>query len=79
MFERAGIAVNEALSTRSRPYQELGLADKNLSDDQIIELMADYPALLRRPILISTAGVLIGFNQSAYETLPAALNSSGED
>jgi Spx/MgsR family transcriptional regulator len=79
LFERAGITVSEALSTRSRPYQDLDLADKNLSDDQIIELMADHPALLRRPILVSKAGVLIGFNQGAYEALPAALSSTGED
>ena len=75
LFGRAGITVGEALSTRSRPYQDLALAEQQLSDDQVIDLMAEYPALLRRPLLISPAGTLIGFNQSAYEALPDALNS----
>ena len=79
LFERAGITVSEALSTRSRPYQDLNLAERQLSDDQIIELMSEYPALLRRPLLVSKAGTLIGFNQAAYEALPSALNSSGEE
>ncbi len=73
LFTRANIGVRDALSTRSRPYQDLKLADRDLSDDQIVELMAEHPALLRRPLLLSTAGTLIGFNQEAYEALPAAL------
>ncbi len=77
LFKRAGIAVSDALSTRSRPYQELRLSERRLSDDELIDLMSEHPALLRRPLLVSKAGVLIGFNQAAYEALPGALDSAG--
>ena len=79
LFDRAGISVTDALSTRSRPYLDLGLAGKQLSDDEIVNLMAEHPALLRRPLLVSKAGTLIGFNQGAYEALPSALHSVGKD
>lgn len=73
LFERAGVTVREALSTRSRPYLDLGLGEKTLSDGEIIDLMAEHPALLRRPLLLSREGTLTGFNQAAYEELAVKL------
>jgi arsenate reductase-like glutaredoxin family protein len=40
LLERAGLRVSEVLSTRSRVYNELNLAEKDLSDQEILELMA---------------------------------------
>jgi Spx/MgsR family transcriptional regulator len=79
LFERAGVTVRDVLSTRSRPYQDLKLAEQELSDAQIVELMAEYPQLLRRPLLLAPSGTVIGFNQGAYEALPASLALSGKD
>jgi regulatory protein spx len=78
LLDRAGLSVGDALSTRSRPYQELGLESKSLSDDEIIELMAEHPALLRRPLLVWSGGALVGFSQAAYEGLGVTLNDSGK-
>jgi regulatory protein spx len=79
LLARAGLSVQEALSTRSRPYQELGLANKTLPDDALLALMAEHPALLRRPLLVWSGGALVGFNQAAYEALGSTLNGSGKD
>lgn len=79
LLARAGLSVHDALSTRSRPYQEMGLASKQLSDDELIELMSEQPALLRRPLLVWSGGALVGFNQAAYEALGTTLNGSGKD
>lgn len=78
LLERAGLSVHDALSTRSRPYQDLGLASQLLSDDELVELMAKHPALLRRPLLVWSGGALVGFNQAAYERLGLSLNASGK-
>jgi arsenate reductase len=41
-----------ALLRRKEPvFRELGLADGNRSDDELIALMAEHPALLQRPIV----------------------------
>lgn len=65
LFERAGVTAKEVLSTRSRPYVDLGLAGRELSDDEIIALMAEHPALLRRPIVVKDGKSVIGFNRGA--------------
>lgn len=71
LFSRAGLTPGAVLSTRSRPYADLGLADRTLSDDEIIDLMAEYPALLRRPIVLRDGKALVGFNQGSLEALLA--------
>jgi arsenate reductase len=40
------------LLRKSEPvYKELGLADRELSDTELIELMVEHPDLLQRPIV----------------------------
>jgi len=40
------------LLRKSEPiYKELGLADRNLSDAELIALMVEHPDLLQRPIV----------------------------
>jgi arsenate reductase-like glutaredoxin family protein len=55
------------------------LAGTSLSDDELIALMAEHPALLRRPLLVWSGGALVGFNQAEYEALGSRLNGSGKD
>jgi regulatory protein spx len=69
LFARANLAPSEVLSKRSRPYAELGLVEKQLSDDEIIELMAQYPALIRRPIIVKDGQAVLGFNRTAIAAL----------
>src|SRR5215203_2448473 len=42
LFTRIGTSPRQMIATRSRPYRDLGLADKNLSDAEILVLMAEY-------------------------------------
>lgn len=69
LFARAALTPAEVLSRRSRPYADLGLVDKQMSDDEIIELMAQYPALIRRPIIVKDGQAVIGFNRAAIAAL----------
>ena len=69
LFARTGLDPRTVLSTRSRPYTELGLAGKDLSGSEIIELMSQYPALIRRPLTVKGDRAVIGFNRVAIEAL----------
>jgi arsenate reductase len=62
----------EALSKRSRAYKELGLADRELSDDDLLDLMVAEPTLIRRPIVIGRGGSSIGFNRAELDVLVQA-------
>ncbi len=46
-----GISPRELLRTGEPVYKELGLARRELSDDEIIRLMAEHPDLIQRPIV----------------------------
>ena len=46
-----GIAPRELLRTGEAVYRELGLGKRELTDDEIIRLMAEHPDLLQRPIV----------------------------
>jgi arsenate reductase len=39
------------LRTKEDIYQELGLAKKQLSDDELLDLMVKHPDLIQRPIV----------------------------
>lgn len=41
-------------------YKEAGLADSNLSRDQLIQAMVDHPILIERPIVIANGKAAIG-------------------
>jgi arsenate reductase len=50
LLDKMGIAPRELLRTREAAYKELGLKDSSHSDLELIELMAERPELMQRPI-----------------------------
>jgi Spx/MgsR family transcriptional regulator len=75
LFGKIGKTPGEMLSRRSVPYRSLGLADKDLDERGVIDLMAEHPALVRRPIIVVGNAVVVGFNRTALMQL---LNETGE-
>jgi Spx/MgsR family transcriptional regulator len=69
LLDSEGLKVSDVISTRSTPYKERGLADKDLSDDEILDLMIEDPRLLRRPMVISRDQVVIGHNEKKLREL----------
>ena len=59
------------LSPRSRPYRELGLADRAVSDDELLALMSEFPALIRRPLVAAGDRLLVGFDRPGLERIDA--------
>jgi len=51
LLKKMGIPARELLRTKEDVYKKLKLAEKNLSDDQLVDLMVKYPDLIQRPIL----------------------------
>jgi arsenate reductase len=51
LFLQAGLRPQDALRTKEPAYYEY-VAGKNLTDDQLIQVMADHIELLQRPIVV---------------------------
>lgn len=57
LIGRMGIAPRELLRRKGTPYDDLGLDDEALSDDQLIDAMMEHPVLINRPIVVTPQGV----------------------
>jgi len=51
-----GVPVRELLRTKEAAYQELGLADPQRSDAELLDAVARHPVLLNRPIVVTPKG-----------------------
>jgi arsenate reductase (glutaredoxin) len=51
LLKKAGLKARDLLRTTEGIYKKLKLADRELSDDEIVDLMVKYPDLIQRPIV----------------------------
>lgn len=51
LLRKMRIKASELLRTKEPIYKELKLAEKKLSEDELIDLMAKHPDLIQRPIV----------------------------
>lgn len=56
MIADSGLSVREAIREKGTPYEELGLADPALSDDQLLDAMIATPILINRPLVVTDMG-----------------------
>ncbi len=54
-------------SRRSVKYRELGLRDKTLSEDEMLDLMTSEYTFLKRPILVASGKAIAGFFEKEYD------------
>ena len=57
LIVRMGITVRDLLREKGTPYQELGLANKSLTDAALLDAIMAHPILMNRPIVVTPAGV----------------------
>ncbi|AIR66771.1 glutaredoxin-dependent arsenate reductase [Cedecea neteri] len=50
------IGARELLRKNVEPYEALGLEEGQFSEEQLIELMVQYPPLINRPIVVTERG-----------------------
>ncbi len=51
LLKKAGLAPVDIVRTKEDIYKDLGLAKKNLSDDEWLDLLIAHPDLIQRPIV----------------------------
>jgi arsenate reductase len=59
LLQKAGLTPKDVVRTKEDIYKELGLAKKNLSDDEWIDVMIAHPDLIQRPIVEKGEKVLL--------------------
>ena len=51
LLKKAGMKARDLLRTKEEVYKKLKLAERDLSDDEIVDLMVKHPDLIQRPIV----------------------------
>jgi arsenate reductase len=51
LLQKMGITPRQLLRTREPIYKTLKLAERDLSDDDLVDLMVEHPDLIQRPIV----------------------------
>lgn len=61
--------IKKWFNTSGMKYKELNLKDKlvNMSEKEKIKILASDGMLIKRPILITDKGVLVGFREAEWE------------
>lgn len=60
VLAQLGMPARQLLRKGEDEYKENNLADDSLSEEQIIDLMVQFPRLIERPIVISNGQARIG-------------------
>ena len=72
LIKRMGISVRALLRKKGTPYDDLGLDDPKLSDENLLDQMMAHPILINRPIVVTPAGVkLCRPSETVLDILPA--------
>lgn len=70
---KSGLPVKRFFNTSGMLYREMGLKDKlpEMSEQEMIALLATDGMLVKRPILVADETVLVGFKETEWENLLA--------
>ncbi|NVZ99217.1 arsenate reductase (glutaredoxin) [Pseudomonas gingeri] len=72
-----GIEVRALLRIKGTPYEELGLGDASLTDEQLISAMMTHPVLINRPIVVTPLGTrLCRPSEAVLDLLPQEQRAS---
>jgi arsenate reductase len=71
LIGRMGLRVRDVLREKGTPYQDLGLGNPVLSDDDLLDAMMAHPILINRPIVVTPKGVrLCRPSEAVLDLLP---------
>ena len=68
--ERSGLPLKRFFNTSGLLYKSMGLKDKlpQMSEDEMLKLLAADGMLVKRPLLVSDDFVLVGFKEAEWES-----------
>lgn len=70
-IEESGLPVSKFFNTTGLLYRNMNLKEelKNCSDDEKIKILSSNGMIIKRPILITDSGILLGLKKEEWENL----------
>lgn len=63
LVKKAGLET--LVNRRGRKWQMLGLGDKELSDNDLFDVLLEHQTMIKRPVLRHGEAVMVGFDEDA--------------
>lgn len=67
-YQKSGLPLKKFFNTSGLLYKSMGLKDKlpQMSEDEMLKLLATDGMLVKRPLLVSDEFVLVGFKETEW-------------
>ena len=61
------VGLDVLVNKRGTTYRNLGLKDRNLTDEEMIQTLQENQSMIKRPVLVFDEAVLVGYDEEAFK------------
>lgn len=61
------VGLDVLINRRGMKWRQLGLAKKELSDEELFEQLLEHQTMIKRPLLTNGDAILVGYDEDAFE------------
>ena len=61
------IGLDVLVNKRGMKWRQLGLKDKDLSDDELFDVLLENQTMIKRPVLVKEQAILVGYDEDSFE------------
>lgn len=65
------VGLDVLVNRRGRKWRDLGLAHKDLSNEELFEQLLEHQTMIKRPVLLKDESVLVGYDEESFEAFIA--------
>lgn len=61
------IGLDVLVNRRGMKWKQLGLKDKELTDQELFDVLLENQTMIKRPVLIKEQAILVGYDEDSFE------------
>ncbi len=61
------VGLETLINKKGRKWKMLGLADKNLSDNDLFDVLLEHQTMIKRPVINHEGSILVGFDEESFQ------------
>ncbi|HYW95576.1 MAG TPA: arsenate reductase family protein [Bacteroidales bacterium] len=66
------VGLDVLVNRRGRKWRDLGLAGKDLDEDELFEILLENQVMIKRPLIVDEDAVIVGYDETAFEAFTGA-------
>jgi Spx/MgsR family transcriptional regulator len=62
------LSIETVINKKGTKWRSLNVADRNLSDQELFDLVSEHQTMIKRPVIYNDDSVMIGYDEDALES-----------